>query len=84
MDAAAASCLLCAAPATTVIVPAFHTLRHPDTGKTVYVSTIRLCEACRADVVSKQVALGWSWRAERWGRAETTSPAGDRYLRHTA
>jgi hypothetical protein len=83
-DLLPASCLLCDAPATTAIVPPFHTLINPDTGKPVYVSTMRLCEACRVEVVSKRVALGWSWRAERWGRAGTKSPEGDRYLRHKA
>ena len=74
-------CVLCDATATTAMVPPFHTLLNRDTGKTVYVTTMRLCESCRAEVVSGRVALGWSWRAERWGRVGAKSPAGDKYLR---
>jgi hypothetical protein len=78
------ACVLCDATATTAMVPTFHMLLNPDTGKTVHVTTMRLCESCRVEVVSERVALGWSWRAERWGRAGTKSPAGDQYLRRRA
>ncbi len=77
-------CVLCEAKATTAIVPTCGTLINKDTGKTVYVTTMRLCEPCRSEVVSERVTLGWSWRAERWGRLGTKSPAGDKYLKTPA
>jgi hypothetical protein len=66
------------------MVPSFGSLFNGDTGKTVYVTTIRLCEPCRSEVVAKRVSLGWSWRAEKWGLVGTESPAGDTYLQHGA
>jgi hypothetical protein len=75
-------CVLCDAKATTALVPTEGVLLNKDTGKTVHVTTMRLCEPCRAEVVSDRITLGWSWRAERWGKAGTKSPAGDKYLVH--
>jgi hypothetical protein len=77
-------CVLCEAKATTTLVPTTSSLLNRETGKTVHVTTMRLCESCRSEVVSKRVALGWSWRAEGWGRAGTESPAGDKYQQHDA
>jgi hypothetical protein len=77
-------CVLCDEKATTALVPPEGVRFNKDTGKTVHVTTMRLCEPCRAEVVSDRVTLGWSWRAERWGRAGTKSPAGDKYLVYKA
>jgi hypothetical protein len=75
-------CVVCNEPATTTIVPTRGTRVNRENGTTVHVTTMRLCAPCRFEVVSGRVTLGWSWRAERWGRLGTTSPEGDRYLRH--
>jgi hypothetical protein len=74
-------CVVCSGIATTTIVPSRGTRHHRARGKTVHVTTMRLCESCRREVVSERITLGWSWDAERWGPLGTTSPAGDKYLR---
>jgi hypothetical protein len=48
----------------------------------VHVTSMRLCESCRREVVSGRITLGWSCDAQRWGPVGTRSPAGDKYLRH--
>jgi hypothetical protein len=76
-------CAVCQVQATAAIVPSRTTLRSPRTGKTVHLTTIRLCTPCRAELVEGRIKLGWSWLAEGWGVLGTESPAGDRYLEHT-
>ena len=83
-DAVPSTCVLCGTRATSTMVPSVGSLFNSDTGKTVHVTTIRLCEPCRTEVVSERAAVGWSWRAERWGRVGTKSPEGDTYLQHGA
>ena len=75
-------CVVCSGIATTKIVPTQGTRHHRASGKTVHVTTMRLCESCRREVVSGRITLGWSWEAERWGPVGTTSPTGDKYLRN--
>jgi len=73
-------CVVCGVKASATLVPPNGVLKNPTNGKTVYVSTMRLCAVCRADVVDGRVQLGWSWSAERWGCAGTKSSAGDTYV----
>jgi hypothetical protein len=75
-------CVVCQVTATTMLVPTRATRRDRQSGKPIRVTTMRLCAACRHEVVSGRIKLGWSWLDGGWGILGTKSPAGDKYLRH--
>jgi hypothetical protein len=74
-------CAVCQETSTAAIVPTRGTRMTGTTGKTVHLTTMRLCTACRAEVVAGRITLGWSREAERWGVLGKRSPVGDRYVR---
>jgi hypothetical protein len=75
-------CALCdSADATSTLVPTVHTVREPGRERVVHLHSMKLCEPCRRRVVAGRAKLGWSWRAERWGKLGSTSPDGDKYVK---